>query len=96
MAAVEKITLYPMHGIAGNFGDDFPFDVSVLPALIVPDVTLEQIPVGLLTPETFGIFRELSPRKPSNRSRVFTMHLSTGFGVTSVQVKLRPNHNANG
>ncbi len=58
MAALDKITLYPIHGIAGNFGDDFPFDVSVLPASILPDVTLEKIPPGLLTPEIFGIFRE--------------------------------------
>jgi hypothetical protein len=57
MAAVEKITLYPIHGIASNFVDDFPFDVSVLPAPIVPDVTLEEIPHGLLTPETFSVFR---------------------------------------
>jgi hypothetical protein len=56
MAAVEKITLYPIHGIAGSFGDDFPFDLSVLPASIIPDVTVEEIPHGLLTPETFSLF----------------------------------------
>jgi hypothetical protein len=44
MAALEKVTLYPIHGIALNFVDDFPFDVSLLPASIVPDVTLEEIP----------------------------------------------------
>jgi len=58
MAAVDKITLYPIHGIASSLVDDFPFDVSVLPASIVPDVTLEEIPRGLLTPQTFSIFRE--------------------------------------
>lgn len=58
MAAVDKITLYPIHGVADKFVDDFPFDTSVLPASVVPDVTLEEIPRGFFTPETFSIFRE--------------------------------------
>jgi hypothetical protein len=58
MAAVEKLTLYPVHGIAPNFVEDLPFDVSVLPASIVPGVTLEEIPRGFFTPDTFTIFRE--------------------------------------
>lgn len=57
MAVIDKITLYPIHRLAANFVDDAPFDVSLLPATIVPNVTLEKIPNGFLTREAFNIFK---------------------------------------
>jgi hypothetical protein len=58
MAVIDKITLYPIHRLATNLVDDAPFDLSLLPATIVPDVNLEEIPHGFLTQETFTVFKE--------------------------------------
>ncbi|HTS37924.1 MAG TPA: hypothetical protein VMH04_19770 [Candidatus Solibacter sp.] len=57
MSELEKITLYSIHRVAQHFLDDERFDDSLLPATIVPDVTLEKIPKGLLTREAFSIFK---------------------------------------
>ena len=49
---LTKIALYPFAGITGAWDDD-PFDTSVLPATLVPSVTIEDV-TPLFTEDTFG------------------------------------------
>jgi len=60
---IEKMTLYPIHAVGRPFMDEEPFDDSLLPAEIIPDVRIEKV-AGLLTPESFDLWkRHLAPEK---------------------------------
>jgi hypothetical protein len=52
MEAIRKIALYPFAGVTATWDDD-PFDTSVLPATLVPGVTIEDV-TPLFTEDTFG------------------------------------------
>jgi hypothetical protein len=42
MSEVQRVTVYPIAGLAGAWEDE-PFDLALLPATIVPGVTLEDV-----------------------------------------------------
>jgi len=59
---MEKLTVYPIHGIADAWDDD-PLDTSRLPFEVMPNVTVEDIS-SLITPELFNWMRsELTGRQ---------------------------------
>src|SRR5258706_92222 len=47
-----RVTLYPINGVTESWQDD-PFDHSMLPAQIVPDVTIENVK-SMFNAETFS------------------------------------------
>lgn len=51
-STLTKIAFYPFAGVTGAWDDD-PFDTSVLPATLVPGVTIEDV-TPLFTEDTFG------------------------------------------
>jgi len=60
MPPVDKLTLYPIHAVGQPFLDE-PFDDSLLPAQVVPYVSIERV-AGLIAPDTFDVMnRHLSP-----------------------------------
>src|SRR5271170_3804195 len=50
----QKVTLYPIAGLAAKW-DDEPFDESKLPATIIPEVTIENV-TTMFTENTWGLF----------------------------------------
>jgi len=61
MPPVDKLTLYPIHAVGQPFLDDEPFDDSLLPAQVVPHVSIEKI-AGLMAADTFDVMnRHPSP-----------------------------------
>jgi hypothetical protein len=85
MSLIDKMTLYPIHAVGQPFLDDEPFDDALLPAQVVPDVSVEKV-AGLLTPTSFDLWnRSLSPDKiastPGTRSGVTCGPGSEGAGA---------------
>ena len=82
---VGRVTLYPLAGLTGDWEDE-PFDQAQLPAMITPDVTVENVATMFKT-DTWNFFeKEMSKRDMEvlRRINIAIVHryLSTRYGTS--------------
>jgi hypothetical protein len=82
---VERVTLYPLAGLTGDWEDE-PFDHSKLPAMITPDVTVENV-ARMFRTDTWDFFeKEMSKRDMEVLRRINSgivhRYLSTRYGTS--------------